>query len=153
MGDHLPKPAERNTNKVEVERVLNIYGSCAGAGSNFYPIYRKHRAIEQDQLRQMDEDWDRRAEEEAWQAKRSAGMMEAEEQTAKKAAKRQRRKEAVQKNAILRKEAEGVNQFNGDGSFLEQVKLLAEEFEKEKKEEEKSGPSKKTTAEQILKGE
>mmetsp|Transcript_8890 Transcript_8890/g.10262 ORF Transcript_8890/g.10262 Transcript_8890/m.10262 type:complete len:109 (+) Transcript_8890:319-645(+) len=55
----------------------------------------------------------------------------------KKRAKRQKRKDAKAKNLQMKKEADGINQFGSDGSFLEQMakmdpKALEEEFQKTK---------------------
>mmetsp|Transcript_2496 Transcript_2496/g.6260 ORF Transcript_2496/g.6260 Transcript_2496/m.6260 type:complete len:179 (+) Transcript_2496:56-592(+) len=99
-----------------LEKVNNTYGSVAGAGSNFFPIYRRHRNHELERLREMDKDYDEALENEAFQAQREAQAALDEEATAKRAAKRQKRKDA---RAAAK--AKSINKFENDGSFLQAV--------------------------------
>mmetsp|Transcript_30053 Transcript_30053/g.64892 ORF Transcript_30053/g.64892 Transcript_30053/m.64892 type:complete len:186 (-) Transcript_30053:31-588(-) len=114
-----------------LEKVDSKFGCVAGASSDFFPIYRKHRSTEMERLAQMDKDWDEKLESEAFQAKREAGMMHSAEATASKRAKRQRRKEAKKTGEQMRKEADGINKFAADGSFFEALKGKTEEELKE----------------------
>lgn len=41
------------------DRQRSVQGSSAGAGSDFFGKYQKHRTIEMERLRKMDEDWDK----------------------------------------------------------------------------------------------
>merc|ERR1712224_707857 len=51
------KQPEEVSNKIEIEKVNNKYNCAAGAGSDFFPMYRKHRNHELERLRQLDFDW------------------------------------------------------------------------------------------------
>merc|ERR1712107_248707 len=100
---------------VELEKVNNFFGCVAGAGSDFFSMYRKHRTHELERLRQMDFDWEAKQEEEEYQARREALADADEAATSAKRAKRQRRKENKKEADKLRKEGKGMNSFSGDG--------------------------------------
>eukprot|EP00928_Gymnodinium_smaydae_P013983 TRINITY_DN1506_c0_g1_i1.p2 TRINITY_DN1506_c0_g1~~TRINITY_DN1506_c0_g1_i1.p2 ORF type:complete len:206 (+),score=73.37 TRINITY_DN1506_c0_g1_i1:88-705(+) len=135
------KVVEPESKRVELEKVNNIYGCVAGAGSNAIPIYRKHRNHELERLRQMDFDWDHRKDEEAYQAAREEKAAADDAMTDKKREKRQKRKAAKAEYENTVKAAKAVNQFESGGSFLEQMMAMApEELEKQAK---KAQPVKK----------
>merc|ERR1719323_1444596 len=108
------KPPEAN--RAILEKVNNVWGSCAGSGSDAFPLYRKMRNAELARIEKMDKDWEDLQHAEAFQAKREARFQRDEEQAAAKRAKRQRKKDAKVQSAKLRKEASGINKFAGDGS-------------------------------------
>eukprot|EP00920_Eleutheroschizon_duboscqi_P039093 GHVT01094018.1.p1 GENE.GHVT01094018.1~~GHVT01094018.1.p1 ORF type:complete len:253 (+),score=36.49 GHVT01094018.1:1159-1917(+) len=91
---------------VMLEKVDNVWGSSAGAGSDFFDIYRKHRYREMDRLKTMDEDWKVRMEHEEHQLRREQRMSKAEEDTRKRAEKRKRRKH---RREDAKREAKSVN--------------------------------------------
>eukprot|EP00434_Breviolum_minutum_P042192 symbB.v1.2.037539.t1/scaffold5571.1/size28630/2 len=85
----------------------------------------------------MDKDHAALEEAASFQAKREAQIQADEAATDKKRAKRQKRKDAQKKNIKMAKEADGINQFGSDGSFMETMakmdpKALQEEFQKTK---------------------
>merc|ERR1719323_2815581 len=71
------KPPEAN--RAILEKVNNVWGSCAGSGSDAFPIYRKHRNLELARIAKMDQDWDDMRKAEAFQAKRELNMQINEE--------------------------------------------------------------------------
>merc|ERR1712157_414729 len=105
----------------------NVWGSCAGSGSDAFPIYRRHRNHEFERLEKMDREWDELREAEAFQNKREAHELADDKATAIKRAKRQRRKQAKITNERLIKEGQGINKFESDGSFMEKMQSLAPE--------------------------
>mmetsp|Transcript_86752 Transcript_86752/g.221025 ORF Transcript_86752/g.221025 Transcript_86752/m.221025 type:complete len:190 (-) Transcript_86752:68-637(-) len=122
---------EPESKKIKLDKVCTKYGCVAGASSDFFPIYRRHRSIELERLATMDKNWDELKSAESFQEKRERAMMADDEATSKKSAKRQKRKENKKESEKLRKEAEGMNKFQGDGSWLEAMKSMSpEEFEK-----------------------
>eukprot|EP00913_Durusdinium_trenchii_P011091 g10413.t1 len=123
----------------EFEKVWNTYGSSAGSGSCSIPIYYKHRRIELARLEKMDKDHAALEEAASFQAKREAQILADEATTDKKRAKRQKRRDAKVKNLQMKKEADGINQFGSDGSFLEMMakmdpKALEAEVQKTKEQ-------------------
>merc|ERR1719215_2465997 len=126
-----------------LEKVDTKFGCVAGSGSDFFPIYRRHRNTELERLEQMDKDYEELREGESFQSKREAAQMADDQATATKKAKRQRRKDAKKEGARLRKEADGINEFAGDGSFLEAMqKMTPEELEAlAKKNSEREAPA------------
>ncbi|CAJ1351079.1 unnamed protein product [Effrenium voratum] len=126
-------------NRPEFEKVWNTYGSSAGSGSCSIPIYNKHRRIELARLEKMDKDHAALQEASEFQAKREAAMMADEAATDKKRSKRQKKKEAQKKAEQLKKEADGINKFGSDGSFMDMMakmdpKVLEAEVRKAKEE-------------------
>lgn len=45
-----------------IEKVNNVWGSTAGAGSDFFHTYRKHREVEMERLKKLDEEFDEQRE-------------------------------------------------------------------------------------------
>lgn len=136
------KPPEGK--RAVLEKVYNTWGSCAGSGSDAFPIYRRYRNRELERLEAMDKEYDEKAQIEDFQAKRKALAEADEAATAAKRAKRLRKKQAKDDAKKLSQEAAGINKFAGDGSFLEQMMTLspaameaAEKEEKEKQDERK----------------
>eukprot|EP00927_Polykrikos_kofoidii_P037291 TRINITY_DN31412_c0_g1_i1.p1 TRINITY_DN31412_c0_g1~~TRINITY_DN31412_c0_g1_i1.p1 ORF type:complete len:201 (-),score=53.63 TRINITY_DN31412_c0_g1_i1:51-653(-) len=121
------KQAVVETKRLVLDKVWTTWGSCAGSGSDFFPIYRRHRNRELERIEQMDKDWDSKKEAEEFQAKRERLAEENERATAAKRAKRERRKEAKKQGEQLRKEAAGINKFTGDGTFLEAMQKMTPE--------------------------
>ncbi|KAG2442366.1 hypothetical protein HXX76_002452 [Chlamydomonas incerta] len=74
-------------------KVYNVSSSSAGAGSGDFHQYRIVRRAEQDRVRQMDADWEKKKQEDEYRRKMEAWEKVAEEKTAKKRAKRQKQKE------------------------------------------------------------
>lgn len=108
-------PSSSSSKPVKMERVMNVMGSCAGAGSGDFHTYRHTRRAEMTRLEtlsreakeaELDEEFERRAE-----LKRKV----CEERTAKKAEKRRRKK---QKRAVPKPP------LPNDGSFLEVAKKM-----------------------------
>ncbi|CEM12728.1 unnamed protein product [Vitrella brassicaformis CCMP3155] len=116
-GGRLQRPEQR----VEIEKVNNVWGSTAGAGSDFFHVYRKHRRIEMDRLKKMDEDWEAQQETEEMLKRKQDRERAAETERRKKAQRRHKRKENKERAKELKKTAETMNQFKNDGSFLDQV--------------------------------
>ncbi|KAF4680274.1 hypothetical protein FOZ60_013768 [Perkinsus olseni] len=50
---------KNNPKRPVFDRQRSMQGSSAGAGSDFFGKYQKHRTIELERLRKMDEDWDK----------------------------------------------------------------------------------------------
>lgn len=65
-----PAPQESNESSHRLmEKVNNVWGSTAGAGSDFFHTYRKHRATEMQRLKQLDEEYEDEKEAEEFQKK------------------------------------------------------------------------------------
>merc|ERR1719433_33864 len=78
------KPPEGN--RATLEKVNNVWGSCAGSGSDAFPIYRRHRNHEFERLEKMDRDWEELHEAETFQNKREANEVADDHATAVKRA-------------------------------------------------------------------
>lgn len=79
--------------KIQTERVQNVAGSVAGAGSGEFHNYLNTRKRERERVEEMEKTIADDEERKAFQAKVEANKKEAEEKTKKNAAKRQKKKE------------------------------------------------------------
>ncbi|KAH0473948.1 MAG: hypothetical protein KVP17_000821, partial [Porospora cf. gigantea B] len=77
-----------------LEKVSNPAGSTAGAGSDFFHIYRKHRQTELERLKLMEVEDKEDLEQSEFQQRRHELMVLDDAATGKRRAKRQRRKNA-----------------------------------------------------------
>jgi len=109
------------------DKVEEPYGSGAGAGSDFFHMYKKQREREIDRIEAMDKAWDTRLVNDQLQETRIARMKISEETTAKKREKRKRKKESSQ---VAKKLGKIENKFESDGSFMKQ-QLESEAKQKE----------------------
>eukprot|EP01053_Blabericola_migrator_P001874 Blabericola_migrator_1__1873@NODE_150_length_12827_cov_208_685893_g131_i0_p6_GENE_NODE_150_length_12827_cov_208_685893_g131_i0NODE_150_length_12827_cov_208_685893_g131_i0_p6_ORF_typecomplete_len200_score36_93DUF1168/PF06658_12/9_8e28Rrn6/PF10214_9/0_00095ZapA/PF05164_13/0_011DUF3381/PF11861_8/0_23PET117/PF15786_5/1_7PET117/PF15786_5/1_9e02IncFII_repA/PF02387_15/0_33DDRGK/PF09756_9/5_9AspBHydro_N/PF05279_11/8_8LCD1/PF09798_9/8_4DUF3484/PF11983_8/2e02DUF3484/PF11983_8/2_3_NODE_150_length_12827_cov len=76
-----------------LEKVRSAWGSTAGAGSDFFHVYRKQRAREMARQEELEKEWKETQEDEAFQARRLANFLADKEKAARKREKRKRKKE------------------------------------------------------------
>lgn len=77
---------------VVVEKVENVPGSTAGAGSGDFHQYRSVRRAEQGRLELMDKEYSERKTKEDFEQMRTFHLQQAQASTERKAMKRQRKK-------------------------------------------------------------
>mmetsp|Transcript_20072 Transcript_20072/g.56907 ORF Transcript_20072/g.56907 Transcript_20072/m.56907 type:complete len:213 (-) Transcript_20072:3090-3728(-) len=98
---------EGQPNSVKAEKVVNPYGSTAGAGSSEFHVYRHARAREMERWKQIDEAETQKKLDAERLASLTKAEIEQEQKTAKKRRKRQREKEAKARKKNLK--AAGVD--------------------------------------------
>lgn len=81
------------SNFIQVEKVQNVSGSCAGAGSSEFDIYRAQRRREFARMEQMEKETQEEKEQRELQEKQAKYKAEDEERTKKNAAKRNKKKQ------------------------------------------------------------
>eukprot|EP00877_Chromochloris_zofingiensis_P013862 jgi/Chrzof1/872/Cz01g32070.t1 len=96
-------------------RIFNVSGSCAGAGSGDFHYYRQIRRAEQDRLRRLEAEYKKKKEQEEFEGKLKQAQQQTEERTAKKRSKRQRKKEKKKSAKIAKTGADG-DKTHGDGA-------------------------------------
>eukprot|EP00397_Hematodinium_sp_SG-2012_P066685 GEMP01100773.1.p1 GENE.GEMP01100773.1~~GEMP01100773.1.p1 ORF type:complete len:215 (-),score=80.51 GEMP01100773.1:63-707(-) len=128
------------------DKVDQPYSSGAGAGSDFFHIWKKQREREMDRMKKMDADWDVKAKNLEHHEKRLERLEKEEAKTTKKRDKRKRQKDnATQAKKLKQEVAKASNAFANDGSFMatvgaelkeqeEKAKALADERERRREE-------------------
>lgn len=81
--------------RLVVEKVDNVMGSCAGAGSGEFHVYRNARRREFARLEEIDDEETTKLEQERFESKVIQNKIEAEQRTLKKSAKRKAKREKV----------------------------------------------------------
>ena len=89
---------------VVVEKVENVPGSTAGAGSGDFHQYRAVRRAEEGRLEVMEREFQERKTKEEFEQLRLFNLQQAQTSTEKKALKRQKRKRNKEVREELRKE-------------------------------------------------
>jgi hypothetical protein len=85
---------ETDSNKrVKTDKVENVQGSCAGAGSGEFQKYLHARKREQDRLEELEINYKKTEEEKAFFDRVQKNLLEDELRTKKNAEKRKRKKE------------------------------------------------------------
>lgn len=88
---------------VRPEKIVNPYGSTAGANSGDFHLYRQTRAREMERMKQMTQEEQERMKDLEFQKKIQQDREEEEKRTDKKRKKRQRHKEAKLRKKMLAK--------------------------------------------------
>eukprot|EP01057_Protomagalhaensia_wolfi_P003340 Protomagalhaensia_wolfi_Nauph_80__3339@NODE_339_length_2756_cov_44_506809_g256_i0_p2_GENE_NODE_339_length_2756_cov_44_506809_g256_i0NODE_339_length_2756_cov_44_506809_g256_i0_p2_ORF_typecomplete_len204_score53_55DUF1168/PF06658_12/2_9e26GAGA_bind/PF06217_12/0_00051AAA_23/PF13476_6/0_049Mucin/PF01456_17/0_31DUF4661/PF15576_6/0_66_NODE_339_length_2756_cov_44_506809_g256_i07251336 len=79
-----------------LDKVRSAWGSTAGAGSDFFHVYRKQRAKEMQRQEELERDWTEKEEMRQFQERRLANFLVDQEKAKKRAEKRKRKKQAQQ---------------------------------------------------------
>jgi hypothetical protein len=101
---------------VAPEKVVNPYGSTAGAGSGEFHVYRHARNRELQRQKYMELSVREQAAEDEYQAQIRQNAIWEEERTSKRRKKRERQKNAKKRKQNLAKLGIGLENSNGGGS-------------------------------------
>ena len=104
--------------QVVVEKIENLPGSTAGAGSGDFHQYRNLKRREEARLEAMEIEYRERKVREEFEQLKEMHKQQSLNATARRAAKRLKKKE----RRNLKKEAQNLNQFPNDGTFVDLVK-------------------------------
>ena len=128
---------------VQPEKVVNPYGSAAGAGSGDFHLYRKARAREMQRIQHLDQDEKARLQDAEFQKMLETNKREAEERTERRRKKRQRQKEAKQRKMNLQRAGVNIHSSKDSGAADQE-----EEFtyvpQEDLEEKEKAGSNEQT---------
>ena len=131
---------------VAPEKIKDIWGACAGAGSDYFHGYRTKREFQLERAEAMAQEEIDETEYNEHQAKRQKMMNEDDAKTNKKRDKRKKRKDAKIRNQSQRELGANINNFKS-GNFIEMAKKQLEETKKKGKE--LNDANENLTAEQI----
>ena len=121
--------------RIKVDKIDNVMGSQAGAGSGDFHMYRGHRRTEMLRVERMDRAAAVDDLEEAHEARVAAKRKECEDRTARNAEKRRKKKATKAKRDAVHAGTGGSAAFQDDGSFMEKARAqLAAAAAKKKKE-------------------
>ena len=115
--------------RIRTEKVDNVMGSQAGAGSGDFHMYRHHRRTEMLRVERMEGQAAVDEAEESHARRVEHKRKECEERTARNAEKRRKKKEAKAKRDAIAKgtgQAPSEVAFKDDGSFLERARAQIE---------------------------
>lgn len=100
---------------VKADKVVNPYGSTAGAGSGEFHIYRHARSREMSRIKQLTEQDREKQLDAEFEAKISQYKTEEERKTARRRRKRQREKEAKSRKKNMKLGGVGLHDEDGEG--------------------------------------
>ncbi|KJP89097.1 hypothetical protein AK88_01183 [Plasmodium fragile] len=89
------KQNEKGKGKIKVDKVPNVWGSSAGAGSDYFDLYRKQRNEENERIELMEKKWKEYTQNQIFQSKRKEKIEYIEKKSLKKKKKRQMRKNKI----------------------------------------------------------
>lgn len=98
----------KKSDGLKTEKVVNPSGSGAGAGSGEFHTYRANRRREEDRLKRMNLEHEKKVRDEAFRERVERKRRECEERTAKKRLKRQKRRKR-RKHARLEADLEKLS--------------------------------------------
>ncbi|KEP66822.1 UNVERIFIED_CONTAM: hypothetical protein HHA_270790 [Hammondia hammondi] len=127
-GEKAPPP-------VKIEKVVNAWGSAAGAGSDFFDRYRMSRNAELKRLEEMEADWRKKVEAEEFQLQRHRRILEAQEKNRHARERRKRRKMRKTELRIAAKTAGCRGHQREEGEEEEREEEDTEEEEREEARE------------------
>ncbi len=97
IGNEIQQGELGKSGSARPDRVQNVMGSCAGAGSGEFHMYRNHRRKELARLETMDNEEKRKRLIEDQKKKMTEAQVKIAAQSAKRAAKRHKKKQRVKK--------------------------------------------------------
>ncbi|ANQ06871.1 Uncharacterized protein PCOAH_00011990 [Plasmodium coatneyi] len=89
------KEKEKSKGKIKVDKVPNVWGSSAGAGSDYFDLYRKQRNQENERIELMEKKWKEYTQNQIFQSKRKEKIEFIEKKSLKKKKKRQMKKDKI----------------------------------------------------------
>ncbi|CXI26552.1 conserved protein, unknown function [Plasmodium berghei] len=97
--------------KVQIEKVPNVWGSSAGAGSDYFDLYRKQRNQENERLELIEKKWKEYTENQIFQQKRNEKIEYMEKKRLKKGNKRLIKKQKIKelRNQKKKNKLENIN--------------------------------------------
>ncbi|CAD2089190.1 conserved protein, unknown function [Plasmodium vinckei brucechwatti] len=86
---------ESEKKKVHIEKIPNVWGSSAGAGSDYFDLYRKQRNQENERLELIEQKWKEYTENQIFQQKRNEKIEYMEKKRLKRGNKRMIKKQKI----------------------------------------------------------
>lgn len=97
--------AEQKANAIDIEPVINVMGSTAGAGSGDFHTFRGYRTKELARLKDFEDEREEDQKQREWESERDGRLAGLEAKSNKRAAKRQKAKQNKKSNASSAKDS------------------------------------------------
>jgi len=148
--------SSKSDGKLQVEKIVNPYGSSSGAGSGEFHVFRHARARETARWKKIDEDLQLISEETTFQTLIAHNQLVKETKASKNKRKRQREKDAktrkkhllaagiIQTSSLTEEDGDGDNEDDEEFNYIPVSKQQQHQQQNKEQEQEKQEENQKT---------
>ncbi|KYO02854.1 conserved protein, unknown function [Plasmodium gaboni] len=113
--------------KIKIDKVPNVWGSSAGAGSDYFDLYRKQRNEENERMELIEKNWKEYTENQIFQSKRKEKIDYIQRKSEKRKNKRLMKKNKIKELRINKKGNKNDTTTQDKQSLLDKCEERSEE--------------------------